>query len=137
MALNGVIACGVVEDWSTHLIGHELTVLHGLDHAQTLAIVLPAIWKHQRANKAEKLLKYATRVWGIEIHDPEAARDEAIERTVNFFNSIGMPTRLSDYTIKPSVCMKATEKLRLRGVKLGENKNIGKRKVEEILQLCA
>lgn len=137
MALNGVIACGVVEDWATHMIGHELTALHGLDHAQTLAILLPAVWKHQRTHKAEKLLKYARRIWGIESADSEAAIDEAIDRTVNFFNSIGMPTKLSDYDLTPAKCIKAAAQLHRRGVKLGEHKNIGKKEVEEILLLCA
>jgi len=137
MSLNGVIACGVVEDWATHMIGHELTALHGLDHAQTLAILLPAVWKHQRTHKAEKLLKYARRIWGIESADSEAAIDEAIDRTVNFFNSIGMPTKLSDYDLTPAKCMKAAAQLHRRGVKLGEHKNIGKKEVEEILLLCA
>jgi NADP-dependent alcohol dehydrogenase len=137
MALNGVIACGVVEDWATHMIGHELTALHGLDHAQTLAILLPAVWKHQRVHKTEKLLKYARRIWGIKSSDSEASIDEAIDRTVNFFNSIGMHTRLSDYDLTPAECMKAAEQLHRRGVKLGEHKNIGKKEVEEILLLCA
>ena len=137
MALNGVIACGVVEDWATHLIGHELTALHGLDHAQTLAILLPAVWKHQRVQKAEKLLNYARRIWGIESDDSETAIDEAIDKTVGFFNSVGMPTRLSDYDLTPAECMKVAEQLHRRGVKLGEHKNIGKKEVEEILLLCA
>lgn len=43
-ALNGLIGAGVPQDWATHMLGHELTAMHGLDHAQTLAIVLPALW---------------------------------------------------------------------------------------------
>jgi NADP-dependent alcohol dehydrogenase len=137
MALNGVIACGVVEDWATHMIGHELTALHGLDHAQTLAVLLPAVWKHQRTHKTEKLLTYARRVWGIESDDSETAIDEAIDRTVEFFNSIGMPTRLSGHGLTPAECMKAAEQLHKRGVRLGEHENIGKKEVEEILLLCS
>ncbi len=136
MALNGIIACGVVEDWATHLIGHEITALHGLDHAQTLAIVMPAVWKHQRVHKADKLLQYARRVWRIETDDAEAAINEAIDRTVRFFQSVGMPTRLRDYSLTPAECMKAAEQLHKRGVKLGEHENIGRKQVEEILQLC-
>ena len=137
MALNGVINCGIVEDWATHMIGHEITALHGLDHAQTLAIIMPAVWKHQQAHKTEKLLKYARRIWGIETGDSDAAIEQAISKTVEFFHSVGMPTQLSDYDLAPSQCMKAAEQLHKRGVKLGEHKNIGKKEVEEILQLCA
>jgi NADP-dependent alcohol dehydrogenase len=136
MALNGIIACGVVEDWATHLIGHELTALHGLDHAQTLAIVMPAVWKHQRVHKAEKLLQYARRVWRIETDDTEAAINNAIDRTVGFFLSVGMPTRLRDYSLTPAECMKAAEQLHKRCVKLGEHENIGRKEVEQILQFC-
>lgn len=39
MGLNGFIAMGVTQDWATHMIGHELTALHGLTHGATLAIV--------------------------------------------------------------------------------------------------
>jgi NADP-dependent alcohol dehydrogenase len=137
MALNGVINCGIVEDWATHMIGHEITALHGLDHAQTLAIIMPAVWRHQRDNKKEKLLQYARRVWGIENSDANSTIDEAIDKTVSFFNSIGQPTRLSDYNLTPADCMKAAEQLHKRGAKLGEHKNIGKKEVKEILQLCS
>jgi NADP-dependent alcohol dehydrogenase len=137
MALNGVINCGVVEDWATHMIGHEITALHGLDHAQTLAIIMPALWRHQKDHKMVKLLQYGRRVWGINTDDREAAIDQVIEKTVDFFHSVGMPTRLSDYGLTPAECLKAAEQLHKRGVKLGEHKNIGKKEVEEILQLCA
>lgn len=53
MALNGLIGAGVPQDWSTHLIGHELTALHGIDHARTLAIVLPANLQVRRQEKRE------------------------------------------------------------------------------------
>jgi NADP-dependent alcohol dehydrogenase len=137
MALNGIIACGVVEDWTTHLIGHEITALHGLDHAQTLAIIMPAVWKHQRSRKSEKLLQFARRIWVIKTKDIEAAIDAAIEKTVTFFNRIGMPTHLSDYGLTPAECMKAAEQLQKRDVRLGEHGDIGRKEVEEILELCA
>jgi alcohol dehydrogenase YqhD (iron-dependent ADH family) len=63
-ALNGLIGAGV-PDWATHMLGHELTAMHGLDHAQTLAIVLPALWNEKRDTKRAKLLQYAERVWNI------------------------------------------------------------------------
>ncbi len=136
-ALNGTIVCGAVEDWTTHRIGHELTVLHGLDHAQTLAIILPAVMQHQREKKKDKILQYAERIWGITGSDPKKSIDEAIEKTVSFFNSIGMPTRLRDYKLTPDSCMTAADNLAKRGDVLGEHKDIGKKEVQEILRLCA
>ncbi|MFH3575107.1 iron-containing alcohol dehydrogenase, partial [Acinetobacter baumannii] len=80
MALNGLIGAGVPQDWSTHLIGHELTALHGIDHARTLAIVLPANLQVRRQEKREKLLQYAARVWQIIEGDEEQRIDTAIAR---------------------------------------------------------
>ena len=65
MALNGLIGAGVPQDWATHQIGHELTALYGLDHAQTLAVILPSLLSVMRENKQQKLLQYAERIWGL------------------------------------------------------------------------
>jgi NADP-dependent alcohol dehydrogenase len=92
LALNGLIGAGVPQDWATHMLGHELTVLHGLDHAQTLAVVLPAMLQVRREEKREKLLQYAERVWGLREGDDEARIDQAIVRTRLFFESLQVPT---------------------------------------------
>jgi NADP-dependent alcohol dehydrogenase len=64
LALNCLIGAGVPQDWTTHMIGHEITALHGLDHAQTLAIVLPSVLNVKKEQKAAKLLQYAERSLG-------------------------------------------------------------------------
>ncbi len=99
MALNGLIGRGVPGDWSVHSIGHELTALHGIDHARTLAIVLPGLWKALREEKKEKFLQYGERVWKISEGSEEERIDAAIERTVEFFESLGVPTRLGTYGV--------------------------------------
>jgi len=99
MALNGLIACGVPEDWSVHDIGHELTAFHGIDHARTLAIVQPGLWKALREEKKEKLLQYGERVWKITEGSTDEKVDAAIEKTVEFFESLGIKTRLGDYGV--------------------------------------
>jgi NADP-dependent alcohol dehydrogenase len=97
LALNGLIGTGVPQDWSTHTIGHELTALYGLDHAQTLAIVLPSMLRVRRAAKREKLLQYAARVWDLHSGDEDARIEAAIARTEDFFRAMGVGTKLSDY----------------------------------------
>jgi len=99
MALNGLIQCGVPGDWSVHSIGHELTAFHGIDHAQTLAIVLPGLWKALREEKKDKLLQYGARVWNITTGTEDERVDAAIAGTVEFFESLGIKTRLSDYNV--------------------------------------
>jgi NADP-dependent alcohol dehydrogenase len=100
MALNGIIMCGVPGDWSVHSIGHELTALHGIDHARTLAVVLPGLWKALKEEKGQKLLQYGRRVWNITEGTEEQRIDAAIEKTAEFFESLGIKTRLSDYDVK-------------------------------------
>lgn len=96
-ALNGLLRCGVVTDWATHMIGHELTALHGIDHAQTLAIIAPRLYEAKFENKKEKLAQYGRRVWQLAGEDEEVAR-AAIRKTEEFFHQLGIGTRLSDYT---------------------------------------
>ncbi|MGG3796118.1 iron-containing alcohol dehydrogenase [Pseudomonas paraversuta] len=99
LALNGLIGAGVPQDWSTHMIGHELTALHGIDHARTLAIVLPANLEVRREAKRAKLLQYAERVWHISQGNDEQRIDAAIQKTRTFFESLGLPTRLAAYQL--------------------------------------
>lgn len=101
MALNGLIGCGVPADWSVHSIGHELTAFHGIDHARTLAIVQPGLWKALREEKKDKLLQYGKRVWNITTGTDEERIDTTIQKTVDFFKSLGISTRLSDHNVGP------------------------------------
>lgn len=96
-ALNGILRCGVATDWATHMIGHELTALHGIDHAQTLAIIAPRLYEVKFDNKCAKLAQYGRRVWNLSGDDTTVAR-EAIARTEDFFHRLGVATRLSAYT---------------------------------------
>jgi len=100
MALNGLLRCGVPQDWSTHMIGHELTALFGIDHARTLAVILPVMLETRKEQKREKLLQYASRVWDIDEGDEESRINEAIKKTRDFFESLDVKTRLGEYGVK-------------------------------------
>ena len=135
MALNGLIGAGVPQDWSTHLIGHELTALHGIDHARTLAIVLPANLQVRRQEKREKLLQYATRVWQIVEGDEEQRIDAAIARTRTFFEQLGLPTRLSDYQLGATDIEIIITQLESHNLtQLGEHKNVSLEISRQILE---
>jgi NADP-dependent alcohol dehydrogenase len=134
MALNGLIAVGVPQDWSTHMIGHEITALHGLDHAQTLAIVFPGNLAARRGVKREKLLQYGERVWNIREGGAEDRIDSAIACTSAFFEAMGVPTRLSAYGLTKDIIPAVAARFEKRGWKgLGERQDVGPAKVEEIL----
>jgi NADP-dependent alcohol dehydrogenase len=125
LALNGLIAAGVPQDWATHMLGHEITALHGLDHAQTLAIILPAMLQVRREEKREKLLQYAQRVWGIKEGGEAERIDLAIDRTREFFESLHVPTRLSAYGIGADAIPALVSQLERHGMtQLGEHRNM-------------
>ncbi|MDM7860057.1 iron-containing alcohol dehydrogenase [Alteromonas sp. ASW11-36] len=124
-ALNGLIGAGVPQDWSTHMIGHELTAAYGLDHAATLAIVLPRLMDAKRKNKHAKLLQYAERVWNIDTSDESAAIDQVISKTEDFFRDLGMRTKLSEYDIGEEAADVVKQGLITNGyLKLGEHQDI-------------
>ena len=134
MALNGLIGAGVPQDWATHMIGHELTGGHGIDHARTLSIVLPAVLKVCRDAKREKLLQYAERVWNITDGDDDSRINRAIESTEQFFELMQVPIRLSQVDLGEADIDGLIEKLTQHGmVKLGEHGAITPEISREIL----
>ena len=116
MALNGLIGAGVPQDWTTHMIGHEITALFGVDHAKSLAIIQPAVWKVRKKQKRAKLLQYAERVWGITEGDEDQRIDRVIARTEEFFQDLGMKTRLADYGINADGIDKILKSLEKHGM---------------------
>lgn len=137
LALNGLIGAGVPQDWSTHLLGHELTALYGLDHAQTLAVVLPAMLQVRRDAKRDKLLQYAARVWQLTSGSEEQRIDEAIRRTRAFFEAVGVPTRLADYGLDAACIEPVLQQLEAHGMTtLGEHGDITPEVCRQVLELA-
>ena len=135
LALNGLIGAGVPQDWATHMISHELTAQHGIDHARTLAIVLPSLLNVQRGDKQAKLLQYAERVWQIRDGSEAQRIDAAIRCTAEFFESLGGPTRLSAYQLGAEAIETLVTQLEAHGmVALGEHQNITPEVSRRILQ---
>ena len=136
MALNGLIQKGVPSDWATHMIGHELTALYEIDHARTLAIIAPSLYRVMFETKKDKLAQYGKRVWNLTGSTDEIAK-KAIEKTVEFFHTMGMQTKLSEnaenYEKTADFIVNRFEE---RGWKaLGEKQNITLEKVREIVEM--
>jgi NADP-dependent alcohol dehydrogenase len=132
MALNGTIGVGVAQDWSTHTIGHELTALYGLDHAQTLAIVLPGVLRNQMSSKRDRLAQLGERVFGVKDGDAAARAEAAVVRTEEFFRSLGMKTRLTECGV-PAECAGLVAERLTPGGPLGERRAIGPAEIRAIL----
>lgn len=137
MALNSLISRGVAQDWTTHMIGHELTTFYGLDHAQTLAIILPNVMQYKRQSKGDKIAQYAERVWGV---SSSLTKDEkidiAIAKTVDFFEKVGNPTKLSSYSFGSEYFDKIIASLETNNMTgLGENQDISLQDSRKILEM--
>ncbi|WP_426062355.1 iron-containing alcohol dehydrogenase [Flavobacterium sp. DSP2-3-1] len=135
MALNGLIQKGVPSDWATHMIGHELTALYGIDHARTLAVVGPNLYRVMFETKKGKLAQYGKRIFNLTGTEDEIA-NEAINKTVEFFHTMGMETKLSDYTKDFNKTADfIVDRFKERGwLGLGEKQNITLEKVKSIVE---
>jgi NADP-dependent alcohol dehydrogenase len=136
MALNGLIGVGVPQDWSTHAVGHELTALYGLDHAQSLAVVLPSMLSIRQIEKKQKLLQYAERVWNITQGSDDIRIRNAIKQTRSFFESVNVFTRLTDYLVSDVAISTVVKHMESHGeVVLGEHRDIGIETIKKVLAL--
>lgn len=136
MALNGLIQKGVPNDWATHMIGHELTALYEIDHARTLAIVGPNLYRVLFETKKDKLAQYGKRIFNLTGTNDEIA-EQAIAKTVDFFHTMGMETELSKYTKDYSQTADfIVKRFEERGwIALGENQHVTLDKVKAIVEM--
>jgi len=125
LALNGLIGAGVPQDWATHMIGHELTARYDIDHARTLAVILPSLLRERREAKRAKLLQYAERVWQITGGGDDERIEAAIARTEIFLESLGIKTRMADYGVRADAIDGLVGQLKAHGMTaLGERRDI-------------
>ena len=135
MALNGLIGSGVPQDWATHLIGHELTAMFGIDHGRTLSIVLPSLLRERKDKKREKLVQFAERVWNITEGSEDEKIENAIVKTEEFFNSLGIDTKLSQYGIKEEEIETVVKNMENMGLNnLSESRDLTLEIVKKILK---
>lgn len=135
LALNGLIGAGVPQDWSTHMLGHELTAQHGLDHAQTLAIILPAMLNEKRSQKQAKLAQYAERVWQLDQGNDEEKAQQAIVKTRAFFEQMNVKTYLGDYGLDEKAIEPLIKGLTEHGMtELGEHGDVTPEVCRRVLQ---
>ncbi|KMK64924.1 iron-containing alcohol dehydrogenase [Puniceibacterium sp. IMCC21224] len=136
-ALNGLIGAGVPQDWSTHMIGHAITALHGLDHARTLTMIMPSLMRYKLEDKLAMLARFGRRVWKIDGTDDRAVAEEAIRRTEVFMSDMSCPVRISEALndFDPDALIRHLEAA--RQTSLGENADIGPNQVRAILKIAA
>lgn len=132
-ALNGLIGAGVPQDWSTHMIGHAITAIYGIDHARTLSAVMPAVLRHKAQDKHAMLVRYGREVWRIDHGTEGEIAAAAIAQTEGFFRTMGCPARLGELgvSIDPEAIVEHLE--RAGQTELGEDLDIRPPEVRKIL----
>lgn len=137
VALNGLIGKGVPEDWTVHMMGHEITALFGIDHARTLSIIAPNHYRYNFESKKDKLAQYAERVWKVTEGTIDEKAKAGIEKTEAFFHSLDIKTKLSEYTNEyAGTAESIAQRFKERGwVELGENKSLNPEDVSKIIEL--
>jgi NADP-dependent alcohol dehydrogenase len=133
IALNGLLSTGVPTDWATHQIAVELTALHGIDHARTLATIMPHLLEMKKESKRKKLIQYARHVWHLRDAD-DALVEAAIQKTTGFYESLGLPTKISAYGMGYETIDKIIERLEVKGLNYGEHSDITPAIVRQILE---
>ncbi|WP_035387030.1 iron-containing alcohol dehydrogenase [Ferrimonas senticii] len=137
MALNGLIGAGVPQDWTTHMIGHELTGHYGVDHGRSLTIMLPAVMKARRVQKGDKIVQLGERVFGITAGSRDQRIDATIEAVIAFFKQMQVPTSLADIDLGDEAIEKALASLAAHGRQgMSEQGDVGPAELRQMLELA-
>jgi len=136
LALNGLVGLAGAHDWTSHMVGHEITAFHGLDHGQSLAVLWPNVCRYKMEAKRGMLARYARRVWDVAESDDGKAADAGLDRTVEFWRAVEVKTILSEYGVGDEKFEAIADRLCGGGGKLGENGDIAKDDLLKILKMC-
>ncbi|REK77534.1 iron-containing alcohol dehydrogenase [Paenibacillus paeoniae] len=137
MALNGgQISLGMVNDWASHGIEHEVSAIYDIPHGAGLAVIFPNWMRYVYQERIDRFVQYAVRVWGV---DPAGKSDDeialaGIQATRDFFTRIGAESRLADFGIGEEQLDRMAEEA-VRYGDLGSFKRLGKDDIREILRM--
>ncbi|SJZ59774.1 iron-containing alcohol dehydrogenase [Selenihalanaerobacter shriftii] len=137
IAHNGLLGTGRIEDWASHDIEHEISGIYDVAHGAGLATVFPAWMKYVYKENMNKFIQFAIRVWNVEFDfdNPERTALEGIQRTKDFFSSIGLPVTLEEMDISDDRVEEMAEKCTENGP-VGNFKKLNKGDVLSIYKLA-
>ena len=139
---NGLTGAGRVCGTWAHKLEHEMSGLDSrIAHGAGLAVVWPAYLQFfaDRGAGSERLMRYASRIWGIEpdFEHPERTIQAGIDATRAYFDSLDMPSALGELGLTeadiPVMSARCTDNGRLVFPALVP---LGREEVEEIFRLC-
>lgn len=139
---NNLTECGRGKDFSVHKLGHALSARYDVAHGASLAAVWGSWARYLYQDQAlGRFVQFAKNVWGIsgEGKSEQETALAGIEKTEEFFRSIGMPVSLSQLGVQPG----EQERMELSldatmgdTVKLTRIRPLGAKEVNEIYQMA-
>jgi butanol dehydrogenase len=137
IALNGLLGMGKEGEWSTHMIEHEVSAIYDLTHGVGLAIIHPNWMREVLDDKtAPMFAKYGREIFGIEGDSDMDVAKKAIDKTSEFFTTLGLPSKLSEEGIGTENFELMAEKA-LKQTRIGRLKPLTKESVISILNASA
>lgn len=96
---------------------HELSAFYDVTHGVGLAILTPNWMRYVLSEKTEaRFARYGTAVWGLDTALPvRELAEAAIQKTREFFTSLGLPAALSEIGIGPEHFQEMARKARNSG----------------------
>lgn len=139
---NNLTECGRGKDFSVHKLGHALSARYDVAHGASLAAAWGSWARYLYQDQAlGRFVQFAKNVWGIsgEGKSEQETALAGIEKTEEFFRSIGMPVSLSQLGVQPG----EQERMELSldatmgdTVKLTRIRPLGAKEVNEIYQMA-
>lgn len=139
VGLNHLLTVGKGGAWSVHPMEHELSAFYDITHGVGLAILTPAWMRYVLSDETvARFAMYARNVWDIEETDPYRAAQLAIDKTEEFFISLGMPSTLREVGIDHSrFAEMAEEAVRTSGIASRSYVHLAKEDIVKIFEMCA
>jgi len=96
-ALNGLTSFGRENgDWTSHSLGHQLSLLYDTAHGASLSIAMPAWLKHLKPRMEDRLSQLGTHLFD------KADADQTIINLESFFRDMGSPVRCQEIGLDES-----------------------------------
>lgn len=134
LALNGLLSYGRVTDWATHGIEHAVSAVYDVTHGVGLAVLTP-FWMDYvlDTETVGTFVDYAQNVWQVPGGDEFSVAKQGIEKTREFFTSLGMPRTLQEVGVQQEKLKELAEKT-VSSHTIGRFKKLDKNDVLRILQ---
>ena len=137
LAHNGALSCGRATrgDFSSHKLGHSLSLLFDVPHGASLSVMMPAWARYLCERHPAPFARLAEAVFDVFDGSEEERAVEGIDLLEDFFRSVGAPTTLRELSVKEADIERLAANASARG-NFGVLKSLDANDVLEIYKLA-